>query len=484
MTGPSIVVTLDIGGSAAKASAYDAVRDVTLASAADPYPEPPAPGMFDPDAWWQAALTALRTVRELTTGQGDYLGITVSAIRIPFVLLNASGEAAMPGLLNKDRRAAGHIPELKDALYRTTGHWPAAEFGLPKLLWARANHPAAWRATRHVLQLHDWFIYRLSGVLASEPSSAAMSQMLDVDGTWATGLLAGLGIPEDLLPALRQAGETAGGLTKDAAQATGFRPGTPVHIGGGDTHMSALSAGATPGIPVVVAGTTAPAVLTTASPPRRGALFPLLISKHVTKGEWALETNAGPTGGIAMLLVGLAREKGSSLRNELRDRGMTLADGDDELTVLAGNPFFGPDGWAATPQPTVIGLRDSHTGADVLRACQRGTCYAIAAILRCLLGSCATRPPYLLLTGGMSRDAQWAQQLADVTGTPVRVPADGQVAGRAGAMIVTGQSRAFHPAERAVDFTPRADRAAAHAEGSARYQELYRGRMVTSARAH
>ena len=65
----------------------------------------------------------------------------------------------------------------------------------PKLLWARAANPSAWRTTRWVLQLHDWFIYRLSGVVASEPSSAAMSQMLDISqGRWADTLLGALGI--------------------------------------------------------------------------------------------------------------------------------------------------------------------------------------------------------------------------------------------------------------------------------------------------
>ena len=180
--GASIVVTLDIGGSAAKASAYDAERQVSLGSSAVPYPAPPPGtdrGMFDPDAWWLAASRVLFDLRELTgEPPGRFLGITVSAIRIPFVLLDARGEAALPGLLNRDRRAAPQVAHAVSAiggaeLYRVTGHWPAPEFGLPKLLWVRETYPDAWRAARTVLQLHDWFVYRLSGVLASERSSPA-----------------------------------------------------------------------------------------------------------------------------------------------------------------------------------------------------------------------------------------------------------------------------------------------------------------------
>ena len=264
-TGASIVVTLDIGGSAAKASAYDAARGISLASAAVPYPARSAAtdqGQFEPEGWWRAALGALAELRGRTGEPASrYLGITVSAIRIPFVLLDGRGEVVMPGLLNSDRRAAGELGDLAagcgaDEIYRLTGHWLAPEFGLPKLLWTRKHHPAAWQATRSVLQLHDWFSYRLSGAVASEPSAAAMSQLLDVaGGGWADGLLAALGVPVSLLPELRPAGTRIGGLLPAVAAATGFTPGTPVHLGGGDTHLSAESAGATErAVPVVVAG--------------------------------------------------------------------------------------------------------------------------------------------------------------------------------------------------------------------------------------
>src|SRR5260370_5518213 len=214
----------------------------------------------------------------------------------------ADGEPVMRGLVNKDRRGQSHVgraaaPLGADGLYRLTGHWPAPEFGLPKLLWAKARYPAAWRATRTVLQLHDWFIYKLSGAIASEPSSAAMSQMLDVRaGTWAASLLASLDIPNGRLPELLSAGTRAGGLLRSVADLTGLAAGTPVHIGGGDTHMSALSATAGDGIPVVVAGTTAPGLL--AVPPARaagpaGRLFPLLVSDPLRARQPGLEGEHG-----------------------------------------------------------------------------------------------------------------------------------------------------------------------------------------------
>jgi sugar (pentulose or hexulose) kinase len=66
-TEASIVVTLDIGGSAAKASAYDAALQTCLGQAEAPYPEPlpgTDPGLFDPDGWWLSAVAALRQLQQ------------------------------------------------------------------------------------------------------------------------------------------------------------------------------------------------------------------------------------------------------------------------------------------------------------------------------------------------------------------------------------------------------------------------------------
>jgi sugar (pentulose or hexulose) kinase len=498
-TGASIVVTLDIGGSAAKASAYDAARQVCIGQAEARYPEPQPgadPGLFDPDGWWLAAVAALRGLQQrLDQPAARYLGITVSAIRIPFVLLDADGAAVMPGLLNTDGRAWRHVEQAAaplgaDGLYRLTGHWPSPGWGLPKLLWTRDRYPDAWRSTRSVLQLHDWFVYMLSGVIASEPSSAGMSQMLDVRaGRWAISLLDSLNISNAALPGLLPAGSRAGGLLRDVAEQTGLAAGTPVHIGGGDTHMSALSAAAGDGIPVVVAGTTAPVVLAvpearTAGPAQE--LYPLLISDHVVAGQRILEANAGQTGLVAMRLDGLNGMSGGMLAQALADRGFTLERGgpDEPLTVLSGQPFFGPFTEVSWRPPTVIGLRDSCTGEDVYQACLHGICLAIRGTLGGLLRQSGTTPPFIVATGGMSRSASWAQLLADVTGTEVRVRPLDRILGRAGALVVTGENLPGHDDEgdeHISMYEPRAETIAEHDAAMARYQQHYRNAAVSSA---
>jgi xylulokinase len=481
---PEIVVTLDIGGSGVKASCYDSAEDVAPAAISVRYPPAGSreEGTFDPYVWAGTAIEALaQLVARCPAPPRHYLGLTVSAIRIPFVLLDADERVVGPCLLNRDRRAWPIVSDLASSvghrtLHSTTGHWAAPEFGLPKLLWFQRSYPAAWDQVRTILQLHDWFIFSLCGTIASEASSAAMSQMMDVSaGTWAYDLLAAeAGVPGQMMPRLRAAGSRAGGLRRTIAEQVGLPAGLPVHLGAGDTHMSALAAGGqASGCPVLVAGTTGPAQLAVRTAADIEAWFPLLVSALPGAAGWALEANAGPTGEIVDRLNDLTELRGTRLRTALAARGFAVDDAagwSGPLTVLAGNPFFGPRGWRVWPAPTVFGLLPRHTGADLLGAARSGTCLAYSQVLSQLASAGQFRGDRVIATGGMSRSAAWCQALADVTGRTVLVPELDRVSGLAGAALVAGVS--VEPARNA-RYTPDLSRYADLQRSAQDYCRLY-----------
>ena len=88
-------------------------------------------------------------------------------MRIPFVLVDDAGAEVRPGILNHDRRGADLLDAVRAAagpgLYERTGHWAAPEFGIGKLAWLARYEPEQLARARHVLQFHDWLVFRLSG---------------------------------------------------------------------------------------------------------------------------------------------------------------------------------------------------------------------------------------------------------------------------------------------------------------------------------
>jgi sugar (pentulose or hexulose) kinase len=450
----SVVVTLDMGGSSAKASAFDAASGTNIGCAKVMYRPVAHQGDASEYVATERLQNAYGALEALVSAVGSeprsYLGITVGAARGPFVLLDHSGDVVPPTLLNSDKRPSVQAARLRsevgaEDLYRLTGQWPAVQWGLPRLLWFRETFPDAWRRTRTVAQLHDWILYKLSGELVSEPSSAAMSQMLDVSKReWSARLLEGVGISLSLLPPLTAPGTRVGALLPSVAATTGLPAGLPVHVGGGDTHLSAMSVGACSNPrPVVVMGSTTPAQVAQRFddvPFRSEVFYPCLVSEQLRAGWWALETNAGPTGNVIEQLEGLGDQTGDSLKAELMARGFTilaLAD-DSPLTVLAGNPFFGWESWSRHPGMMVVGLRPTHSGDSVRAAAQRGACLAVTAILRCLEAASPAGSAEIIATGGHSESAMWCQLLSDYSGREVRVLPMKSVAGLAGAAIVSG----------------------------------------------
>lgn len=476
--GDDLVLTVDGGGSSVKATVYSSrARAVLAAATREVVAEYPADGFaeFDTTAWWPEVVGAIRdAVAAAGRPPAEYLGITCTGMRIPFVLLDEREEALAPCVLNLDRRGRAHLGDVRDALgprelYRLTGHWANGKFGLPKLLWYRRERPDLWRRVRRVLQFHDWLVHGLSGAVVSEPSSAGMSQMIDARRrSWATELLDALELDRELFPELRDGGRQAGGLLPGVARATGLAAGTPVHVGAGDTHLAVLGAGATaPGTAAIVGGSTTPVMYASGEPRAFAEAGGPLVSPHALPGLWALETNAGATGSLYTWLRDLTGDPYATL-DELAESAPLGARG---LIVAGANPFWGEDAWERVPPTTFMGLTPTHRMGDLARAVQESIAHAVRSNLDALEAALGDPVERVVFTGGASRSRVGCRLLADVLGRPIVVPAVAEPAAVGGAVLVTGEAAAGPP--EATIYEPDAERAEQYAEHHVRFREIY-----------
>jgi sugar (pentulose or hexulose) kinase len=478
-----LVLTVDGGGSSVKAAVYSVEERAPVAVAArEVVADYPGDGLaeFDTDVWWGRVVAAISgAVEAADRPPSAYLAITCTGMRIPFVLLDAAGDVLAPCVLNVDRRGKEYLGLVRDALgpeelYRLTGHWPNAKLGLPKLLWFVHERPELWRRVRRVLQFHDWLVYRLSGAVASEPSSAAMSQLLDVERrAWAPELLAAVGLDPGLLPELRDGGTEVGGLLAEVARETGLAAGTPVHVGAGDTHVAALAAGgAAPGTVTIVGGSTTPVMYASGSPRAFAHVGGPLVSPHALPGLWAFETNAGATGALYTWLRDLAGDDlgadGYAALDDLADAAPVGARG---LLVAGANPFWGEDAWERVPPTTLLGIEPSHRLGDLARAVLESIAQAVRSNLEALESALGERASSIVLTGGASRSALGRRLLADVLGRTVAVPDVQEPAAVGGAVLVAGESARGEPPVEIVDPDP--GRVRAYDEHAVRYREAY-----------
>ncbi len=430
----TLVLTIDAGGSSVKATVLCTRMWRVLACARSEYRAlylAPHHAEFDTDQWWAVIQeTCAAAVAQAAAPPDSYLAITCTAMRSSFVLLDGAGNPLAPGVLNLDGRGTPYLAEIRDALgadalYMLTGHWPAAPLGLGKLLWFKDCRPELWSRIRHIMQMHDWMLYRLCGEMTSEPSSASMGQLLDVaQRCWATGLLDVLGIDPALFPPLRDGGAYLGGLEPEVAQAIGLPAGMPVHVGGGDTHVCCLGVDAVgDGDVVIVGGSTTP-IQFTASTPLCDTQHRPWVSAHLWPNRWAIEMNAGITGLTYTWLRDLcfSVQPAAAPSYERLDALAAQAPlGAHGLLVTAANPYWREDIWNRMPPATLFALTPHHGLDDVARATMESTCYAVRSNLEGLEAVHGAPFTAVTFTGGAAQSPLWAQMLADVLGAPIRV---------------------------------------------------------------
>lgn len=435
----ALVAGLDLGGGAVKACVVDIASGEVLAVAEQPTETlHPAPGRaeFDPAGWWLSATHAMREAvsRAGRPGTG-YSAVTVTSLRQGYVLLDAESEIG-PGVVNADRRGATQLERLadvvgRDRLYEVTGHWSAPQLTLPKLLEEQRATPGRWDRVKTVLFVHDWALWRLCGERVSEPSIASAGQLLDVgQRTWATDLLAELGLDPGLLPHLVDAGTTIGRLRADDL---GLPLDLPVVVGGGDTQVAATGAGGlADGVVSVVAGTTTPLQASTSQPARDPDRHPW-VSAHLVPGRWAAETNAGYAGASLHWLAGIT---GSSVA-DLAEEAAGCEAGAGGVTAVVAAGTWSEAAWSSRYPNALLGFEPRHGRAHLARAFIEAHAYAIRSNLEDLERAIGRTSSRVSLLGGAARSPAFTQLVADVTGRAIGQVDSGYPAGRAFAWLAS-----------------------------------------------
>jgi sugar (pentulose or hexulose) kinase len=454
-----LVLGIDVGGSSVKTWTAGPRGCAELSAPLPVIRAAPGRAEFDPDAWWQIIARQVRAA----AGQagGRIAGLVVSSMRQAFVLIGGAHELGR-GVLNSDRRGAPYLPRLRriGGLYETTGHWPAPELTLGKLVAIADREPGRWAAAQRLLFVHDWLIWRLTGEQVTEVSYACAGQLADVRGRrWADGILAQAGLGTSRLAPLAEPGTLAGKLTDGSL---GLPAGLPVQAGCGDTQLAAMGAGGLAADAItVVAGSSTPVQAATTRPaadPQRRAW----VSTHARPGIWAAETNAGYPGTMSSWLRGLI--------GTARRHGRPGASG---VTATVATPEWSEHAWAVKAPMSLTGLSPATTAADLAQALDEAHAFAVRANIADLETATGRAAAQVIVTGGGA--GHLAPLLADVLGRPVQVCQGSAGAMRAGWELVTGTALPAPPGQTA---SPQADPAA--------YEAAYRRYLRTHAalRAH
>lgn len=206
---------------------------------------------FDAEEYWNICCSVVKSILSKTdTDLKNIKALSISSQGETLICVDKTGKPLRNAIVWLDNRSGREADIIRDSfgiekVYNTTGQpeivatWPAT-----KILWLKRNEPELAGKTHKFLLLEDYLLYRLTGRYVSEKSLLCSSLLLDIHkGRWWKEMLDFIGISTDCLPEIKDSGEVAGVLTKQACSDTGLSGGTIAVMGALDQTAGMIGAG-------------------------------------------------------------------------------------------------------------------------------------------------------------------------------------------------------------------------------------------------
>jgi xylulokinase len=493
-----MVLGCDVGSQGTNVALYEANGDV-VASADEPYDVSfPAPGWAEQDpALWLAALErAVRRVLAALDGDASRIkGISLASQLDGVVAVDRGGRPLRPALIWMDRRAEPQALALAERVdrrdfYRLSGANLDSSHGVFKMLWLRDREPELFRATATFHLPGSFVLEHLTGERAVDYSNGSSFALLDPrERRWAAQLLDVCGIDEERLPPVRAATTPVGPVKRAFAEATGVSPDTIVAVGCGDEMAATLGAGVYESGEVCDVVGTAEPVCAASDRPREDDSMLVECHPHADPDAWLLENPGFVSGGnlrwfrdhLAPLELAAEEDAGHDAYEALNALAAEVPPGSDALVFLPCMQGAMAPEWNGAARGVLHGLTLAHTRAHLYRAVLEASAFALRDILEAMRGA-GLEITRLTIVGGGAKGILWRQIKADVTGLPVRVPANVETTATGAAMLAAvgaGQYASVREAAKAFvryeagELVPDSGAEARYEDAYALYRDVY-----------
>jgi len=423
---------IDVGTSGTKALLVDLKGNI-VARAVEEYPlQTPKPGWAeqDPADWWRATVGAIRRViADSGVNAADIKGLGLSGQMHGSVFLDSSHNVIRPAILWCDQRTAEQCRWITErvgekVVVEETLNPVLTGFTAPKIAWLQQVEPDNWEKTKRVLLPKDYIRFMLTGAFATEVSDASGMSLLNVPKRkWSAPMLAGLDLTEEMLAKVHESWVPSAQISKEAAEQTGLKAGTPVVGGGGDQAAGAVGNGIVePGVLSVSTGTSGVIFAYMDKP----AVDPKLRTHtfcHAVPDKWHVMGVMLSAGGslrwyrdaFAAEEKALAAQRGVDPYEIITEEAAKVPPGSEGLVFL---PYLTGE---RTPYPdpnargAFVGLHLRHTKPHIARAVMEGVSYGLMDSLE-ILRALGLPINQVRASGGGARSPLWRQIQADVFG--------------------------------------------------------------------
>lgn len=414
----------------------------------------------DADAFWQASAQACRGLWTDHAALRDQVrGVVVTTQRGSLVPVDAQGKPLRPFIIWMDKRRASRprrMPPWWQAAFTAARVSETISYFTQEaeLNWIAEHQPQLHAQIHKVLLVSGWLNYKLTGKFIDSVGSQVGYLPFDFkrqrwapswDWKWHA-----VAIERHQLTDLAAVGERLGGLTAEAAAATGLPVGLPVLAGAADKACEVLGAGASqPHLGALSYGTAATIDITTPKyveplpfvPPYPAAMPGKFNTEvQIFRGFWMVswfKEQFGHPEREAAPIEGLPPEA-------LFDRLVAAVPPGSQGLML--QPYWSPGLRHPGPEArgAIIGFSDVHTRAHLYRAILEGLAFALREGLEHIQKRSGVPITSLRVSGGGSQSDAAMQLTADIFNLPAYRPHTPETSGL-GAAIIGAVGLGLHP---------------------------------------
>jgi len=402
--------------------------------------DPRYPGSMDFD-WrtnWYLTSSCIREVMAVTGIKPEQIAaLSSTCMREGIILYDAAGMEIW-ACANVDARAADEVaqlkkidPNLERELYMDSGQTFALG-ALPRLLWIKNKLPDIYNRIARIGMFNDWIIYKLSGVLAVEPSNGSTTGLFDLKTrTWDRSIAQRCGLRDDIFPDVVECGTAIAKVSVTGAAQTGLLEGTPLVVGGGDCQLGTIGVGIVESNEAVIFGGSFWQYEYNTD---KGICSPkcdVRVNCHAVDNLWQYEALAFNPGIIMQWYRDAFCAEEKHIAAEQHIESYTLMD-KAAASVPAGSygmictfsDIMNYINWKhAAPGFFNFGLNaEKYNKFTFYRAIMENTALVTLGHLRLVEAATGHRPEKIVFAGGSSKSVLWSQILTDVLGIPVEVP--------------------------------------------------------------
>jgi xylulokinase len=380
-----------------------------------------------PRIWWEGLVFSIRSVLGRVGHSADRVAAIAGCGQMHgAVLIDRAGELVLEEVpLWNDKRTRELVDRFSEerdteALFPIVANPPTVAWPAFKLAWIKQNQPKAYDAAVTVLMPKDYINFKLTGERRIDLCEASCSYMFDMHSRhWSEKVMGLLGLDPAKLPPVSPATELLGVVTKEAAQITGLRVGTPVAVGAGDFPVALLGSGViSSGMGCDITGTSTVITILAEQP----AVDPVISNLRAITDGWALFTILDTSGDA----VRWARRAFHHQDTYSYDQIVSLAEGvpagSDRLLFL---PYLSGERVAQKPNSRAqfFGLNSRHSAAHLYRAVLEGVAFAAKRNID-LMKSGGYRLDRMVTAAGGARTRLWLEIKASIYDCPILVPGE------------------------------------------------------------